>query len=146
MTDRTPVEVPPTDGVLPVAEDAVAPDGSLVRLLPGLPAGGMAHFELGGGEVSVAQQHRTVSEIWYVLGGRGSMWRRSTAGVATEIDLRVGVALTIPVGTSFQFRNTGRVPLEVVGVTMPPWPGDEEAFTVEGPWRPLLHRGSDAGG
>jgi mannose-6-phosphate isomerase-like protein (cupin superfamily) len=138
MTNRGQDDVAPIDDVLHVAVDAVAPDGSLVRLLPGLPAGGMAHFELGGGEVSIPQQHRTVSEIWYVLGGRGSMWRRSAAGAATEIDLRAGVALTIPVGTSFQFRNTGRVPLEVVGVTMPPWPGDGEAFTVEGPWEPRL--------
>lgn len=140
MTEPEGEDVQPSDDVLHVAADAVAPDGSLVRLLPGLPAGGMAHFELGGGEVSVPQQHRTVSEIWYVLSGHGSMWRRSSTGVATEIDLRAGVALTIPVGTGFQLRNTGRVPLEAIGVTMPPWPGDGEAFTVEGPWRPVLHR------
>jgi mannose-6-phosphate isomerase-like protein (cupin superfamily) len=140
MTTQAQDDVPPTDTLLPVTHDAVAPDGSLVRLLAGLPAGGMAHFELDAGEVSIPQQHRTVSEIWYVLGGRGSMWRRSRAGEESEVDLRAGVALTIPVGTSFQLRNTGRVPLEAVGVTMPPWPGDDEAFTVEGPWEPLLHR------
>jgi mannose-6-phosphate isomerase-like protein (cupin superfamily) len=140
MRDQEHEDVRPSEDVLHVAADAVAPDGSLVRLLPGLPAGGMAHFELGGGEVSVPQRHRTVSEIWYVLSGRGSMWRRSVGGVETEIDLRAGVALTIPVGTSFQFQNTGRVPLEAVGVTMPPWPGDGEAVTVDGPWTPVLHR------
>jgi mannose-6-phosphate isomerase-like protein (cupin superfamily) len=135
MTDSpTPL---PTQDVLHVAPDAVAPDGSLVRLLPSLPAGGMAHFELGAGEVSIAQQHRTVSEIWYVLGGQGRMWRRSPDGEATKIDLRAGVALTIPVGTSFQFRTTGRVPLEAIGVTMPPWPGDGEAIEVEGAWTPV---------
>ena len=142
MTDETLQHVLPTDDVLHVVADAVAPDGSLVRLLPGLPAGGMAHFELDGGEVSIPQQHRTVSEIWYVLGGQGSMWRRAPSGETTELDLRAGVALTIPVGTGFQFKNTGRVPLEAIGVTMPPWPGEGEAFTVDGPWEPLLHQRS----
>lgn len=137
MTD--PSAVLPTDDALHVAADAVAPDGSLVRLLPSLPGGGMAHFELGAEEVSIAQQHRTVSEIWYVLSGLGAMWRQAATGETTEIDLRAGVALTIPVGTRFQFRNTGRVPLEAIGVTMPPWPGEQEALAVEGPWTPFLH-------
>jgi mannose-6-phosphate isomerase-like protein (cupin superfamily) len=138
-TDRlNPTGLAPSHDILHTAADAVAPDASLVRLLPQLPGGSMAHFELGAGEVSIPQRHRTVSEIWYVLGGLGRMWLLSTAGGATEVDLRAGVALTIPVGTSFQFKNTGRTPLEAVGVTMPPWPGEGEAMEVEGPWVPAL--------
>jgi len=57
------------------------------------------------------------------------------------LDLRPGTALSIPRGTSFQFRNTGRVPLEVVGVTMPLWPGAGEAVEVEGPWAPYPDAG-----
>jgi len=128
----------PSHAQLPVAADAVAPDGSLVRLLPSLPSGSMAHFELGAGEVSVPQRHRTVGEIWYVLAGLGLMWRRAATGEVVMVDLRPGTALTIPVGTSFQFRNTGRVPLEAVGVTMPPWPGEGEAERVDGPWPPTV--------
>ena len=128
----------PTDAILPVAHNDVAPDGSLVRLLVQVSGGSMAHFELGPTEISVPQQHRTVSEIWYILAGLGRMWRLGPTGEVSEIDLRPGVALTIPVGTSFQFRNTARVPLEAIGVTMPPWPGDGEAVTVEGLWEPML--------
>lgn len=124
--------------MLPVTHQDVAPDGSLVRLLGEVAGGGMAHFELGAGEVSVAQQHRTVSEIWFVLAGLGRMWRRDPDGEVSEIDLRPDVALTIPVGTAFQFRNDGRVPLQAIGATMPPWPGEGEAFTVEGPWEPAI--------
>jgi len=127
-----------TEKFLPTQHDALAPDGSLVRLLPSLAAGSMAHFELGAGEISRPQQHRTVSEIWYVLQGLGRMWRRQDGLEHREIDLRPGVALTIPVGTSFQFRNTGREPLAVLGVTMPPWPGEGEAIDVDGPWTPNL--------
>lgn len=122
-----------TEMLLPARHDAVAPDGSLVRVLPSLAGGSMAHFELGAGEASRAQRHRTVSEIWYVLQGLGRMWRQQD-GHAREIDLRPGMALTIPVGTSFQFRNTGREPLAAIGVTMPPWSGEDEAVDADGPW------------
>ena len=58
--------------VLPTQRDAVAPDGSDVRLLPRLKEGGMIHFELAPNRVSKAVTHRTVEEIWYFVGGRGS--------------------------------------------------------------------------
>jgi len=50
--------------------------------------------------------------------------------------MATGVALTIPLGTRFQFRTTGREALTAVAVTMPPWPGDDEAVAVDGPWTP----------
>ena len=120
---------------LPTERDAVAPDGSDVRALLGLRAGGMAHFELAAGETSSAVAHRTVEEIWFVLSGRGEMWRRLGA-VESVVALEPGVCLTIPLGTRFQFRALGAEPLAAVGVTMPPWPGEDEAFVVDGPWAP----------
>ncbi|GIH25790.1 hypothetical protein Aph01nite_41000 [Acrocarpospora phusangensis] len=129
---------PMDDKLLPVRTDAVAPDGSHVRLLCETGGGSMAHFELGPGQVSRPVRHRTVEEIWYVLSGLGVMWRREPDGSERETDLRPGLALTIPTGTSFQFRNTGRTPLEAVGVTMPPWPGENEAIPAEGPWPPSV--------
>jgi hypothetical protein len=38
---------PFAEALLPTRHDAIAPDGSLVRLLVRLPGGSMAHFELG---------------------------------------------------------------------------------------------------
>jgi mannose-6-phosphate isomerase-like protein (cupin superfamily) len=123
-----------TERLLPVRADALAPDGSFVRILVSTTRGSMAHFELGAGETSVAHRHRTVEEVWFVTEGLGEMWREPADGPARVIELRPGVSLTIPIGTPFQFRNTGRVPLGAVGVTMPPWPGVTEAVEVEGPW------------
>lgn len=118
---------------LPEAADTLAPDGSEIRILPQLSRGSMAHARLAPGAVSRAVVHRTVEELWYVLAGRGEMWRRQ--GEREEIvALRPGVALSIPVGTAFQFRNTGSEPLDIVLVTMPPWPGAEEAMPASGPW------------
>ena len=117
--------------------DAVAPDGSEVRLLLGLAGGGMAHFELGPSQVSKAVTHRTVEEIWFFLSGRGQMWRLQNRQ-ATIVDVYPGVCLTIPLGTHFQFRSFGHEPLAAIGVTMPPWPGEGEATIVTGEWQPTV--------
>lgn len=118
---------------LPAKPDAVAPDGSDVRVLLRLARGSLAHFELAAGRTSRAVAHRTVDEIWYVLRGRGEMWRRQD-GRETTVELEEGVCVSIPAGTRFQFRSTGAEPLQVVGITMPAWPGDGEAYDVEGAW------------
>jgi mannose-6-phosphate isomerase-like protein (cupin superfamily) len=125
---------------LPAHRTVAAPDGSDVRVLVGLPGGGMAHFELGPGQVAVAVRHRTVDELWYFVAGRGQMWRRLD-GHEEVVDVAPGVSLSLPVGTAFQFRSTGDEPLAAVGVTMPPWPGDGEAMLVEGPWAPTVAPG-----
>jgi len=120
---------------LPAARDVVAPDGSDVRILLRLAGGSMAHFELAGGRTSRAVVHRTVDEIWYVLCGRGEMWRsQAEAGGEQTVPLEAGTCLSIPAGTSFQFRSLGDGPLCAVAVTMPPWPGEDEAIEVTGVW------------
>ncbi len=125
---------------LPLAPDVVAPDGSDVRVLLGLAGGTVAQFELGPGAVSVAVRHRTVEEIWYVLSGWGAMWRRDD-DLEEIVDLDPDVCVTIPVATEFQCRCDGDSPLRIVGVTMPPWPGDGEAVRVDGPWEPTVAPG-----
>jgi len=122
---------------LPVARDAVAPDGSDVRVLLRLKDGGMAHFELPPGQTSTAVTHHTVEEIWLFLSGRGEMWRRQ-GGREEIVPVEPGVCLTIPLGTHFQFRSFGYEALGAVGVTMPPWPGEGEATVVEGKWQPTV--------
>jgi mannose-6-phosphate isomerase-like protein (cupin superfamily) len=123
-----------TDRLLPEACDVLAPDGSEVRILASGERGSMAHFTLQTGQVSLAVAHRTVEEVWYIVEGQGRMWRK-TGEVESVVDLRAGLSLAIPVGTAFQFRNDGEVALKAVGVTMPPWPGMDEAFQVAGKWQ-----------
>ena len=119
------------------APDAIAPDGSEVRLLCGTSRGGLAVFSLPPGGVSKAIFHRTVEEVWYCLAGNGRIWRQR--GQEEEVlEMSVGLSLTIPVGTRFQFRCDGLDPLEILGVTMPPWPGNDEAVAVEGIWEPTI--------
>jgi mannose-6-phosphate isomerase-like protein (cupin superfamily) len=125
---------------LPAGPDAVAPDGSDVRVLLRLSGGSMAHFELGAGRVSRAVAHRCVEEIWYILHGHGQMWRRQGDRQET-VPLRPGTCISIPLGTHFQFLAATDGPLAAVGVTMPPWPGSDEAYEVPGPWAELVLSG-----
>ena len=99
--------------------DVVATDGCEVRVLCALPRGAMAVFTLAPGRVARAVAHRTVEEIWVVIRVRG-------------------VSISIPTGTQFQLRSDGEEPLEAIAVTMPPWPGDGEAYIVAGKWAPTV--------
>ncbi len=114
--------------------DVIAPDGSEVRILCRGWRGSFAIFTLPPQAVSKAVAHHTVEELWYVISGRGRIWRKS--GELEEVaELRPGTSLSIPTGAHFQFRSDGPEPLTIIGATMPPWPGEGEAFYVEGKWR-----------
>lgn len=113
--------------------DYLAPDGSEIRLMQSMKNGDLVHCTLQPGEVSSAVRHKTVEEIWYFIKGTGEVWRK--LGEKEEIVfVETGLSLTIPLGTDFQFRNTGKDKLEFVICTMPPWPGDDEAIKVTGKW------------
>jgi mannose-6-phosphate isomerase-like protein (cupin superfamily) len=126
-----------------VDPDNVAPDGSMVRVLLALDRGSMAHFSLVPGQVSVAVHPKTVEEIWFVIDGRGEIWRRSSEGEDETAPLAPGVCLTIPLGTQFQFRSGEDSPLAVLGVTMPPWPLDrvEAVKSKREKWKSTLTPG-----
>jgi len=114
--------------------DAIAPDGSAVRVLARVPGCSTAQFELGPKQISTAVASRTVDEIWFVTGGRGRIWRKLRDQEET-VDLFPGVSVTIPVGTHFQFMNCDFEPLVVLGVTTPPWPEQGDAYPVRGTWK-----------
>jgi mannose-6-phosphate isomerase-like protein (cupin superfamily) len=114
-------------------EAAPVVKASDLRPLLALQGGSLAHFELAPGKTSIAVAHRSVEEIWFVTGGRGDMWRKRGDHDGIVV-LEAGVSLTIPLGTAFQFRSFGPEPLTMVAITMPPWPGEEEAYPAEGKW------------
>jgi mannose-6-phosphate isomerase-like protein (cupin superfamily) len=94
----------------------------------------MAQFSLPPGYTFTAVRHRIVEEIWYFVSGHGQMWCRQ--GEHEEVvAAEPGVSITIPLGTEFQFRTLGDQALTAVAITMPPWPGDDEALVVEGHWK-----------
>jgi len=93
----------------------------------------MAHFTLPAGKISIAVAHRSVEEVWCFTSGQGQIWRKKNSA-EDIVEIRPGLSISIDVGTHFQFRNDGTEPLTAIGTTMPPWPGMNEAYTVEGKW------------
>ncbi len=120
---------------LPSEPDGRSPAGAEIRHLVHGETGNLIHSTVPPGQVNRATVHATVSEFWHVLSGEGQIWRRDRSGEQTTV-LASGVSIDIPVGTAFQYRCTGATPLRFICVTMPPWPGDQEATAVEGPWEP----------
>ncbi len=119
---------------IPEKYDYLAPDNSEIRLLPNVKGGGLCHCTLPPGNISQAVKHRSVDEIWYFIEGEGEVWRElNNEKEITKV--RPGIAITIPVGTHFQFNNTSDKPLKFIVVTMPPWPGEEEAVRVQDYWK-----------
>jgi mannose-6-phosphate isomerase-like protein (cupin superfamily) len=136
-TNKTIVVPPFQTKRLPINPDVVAPDGSLVRNLLTTIGGSMAQFDLPAGMTSQAVEHRSVYEIWYFLSGEGEFWRKQNEREKI-VTVDADICITIPVGTQFQFRTIGRKSLVAVAITMPPWPGDNEAILREGIWNASL--------
>ncbi len=115
----------------------VAPDGSRVRLLltdaHGATRCSVVEVTIGAGQTSRPVRHRTVEEAWYVLSGAGEVWRCPPGVAATEVlpvKVAAGDALVIPIGWGFQFRADSRLEMRFVCVTMPAWPGMDEAVDL----------------
>ncbi len=123
--------------VLPEQPEAKSPAGADIRYLMDSERGGMIHSTVPPRQVNKATVHATVSEFWYVLEGRGEIWRDN--GVESGItSLEPGTSIDIPVGTAFQYRNISENDLKFICITMPPWPGDIEATYVKGIWEPTI--------
>ncbi len=129
MTSRFPAATPGRE------PDVIAPDGSEIRLLLATGRASMCHCTLPAGRTTLAVRHRTVEEIWFILGGTGEVWRRDDSGEEV-LGVGPGTSLTIPLGAEFQFRATGKEALIFVIATTPPWPGAEEAVRVADHWPP----------
>lgn len=125
------------DTTLPVKPDAKSPAGAEIRFIMDGTTGNMIHSTVPAGQINRGMVHRTVSEFWHVLAGEGRIWRQDDEEERVT-DLCQGVSIDIPVGTRFQYRCDGSEPLTFICISMPPWPGDDEATEVEGAWTPSI--------
>jgi len=123
--------------LLPEKADAKSPAGADIRFLMDGATGNMIHSTVPPYQTNRATVHATVSEFWFVLAGRGEIWRDD--GVTSAVTALVpGTSIDIPVGTAFQYRNAADQDLKFICITMPPWPGDAEARYVDGIWEPTV--------
>ena len=123
--------------MLPEQPDAKSPAGADIRYLMDGPTGNMIHSTVPPHQINRATVHATVNEFWYILAGRGEIWRDD--GFEHGVTVLVpGTAIDIPVGTAFQYRNVSDEDLKFICISMPPWPGDSEATFVDGKWQPTV--------
>ena len=126
---------PPPSGRASDEPDVFAPDGSEIRVLAdkahAATRASLCEVRLPPGAISRPVFHRSVEEIWYVLGGRGQVWRCPLGAEADPVEMRPGDALVIPIGWRFQFRAAPDVELRFLCYTSPPWPGPDEAPAAE---------------
>lgn len=125
------------ESTLPAKPDAKSPAGADIRFIMNGTTGNMIHSTVPPGQINRATIHKTVSEFWYVLEGEGEIWRND-GQEARVTALVAGVSIDIPVGTAFQYRNVGTAPLKFICISMPPWPGDDEASHLDGAWMPTI--------
>jgi mannose-6-phosphate isomerase-like protein (cupin superfamily) len=118
------------------AERGRSPLGAHIRFVMDGTHGNMIHSTVPPGMVGRACRFQTIDEYWFVLSGEGEVWRRSADGREEITPLVAGVTIDIPLGTSFQYRCAGEVPLVFTCTAMPSWPGDDEAVIIDGPWSP----------
>ena len=115
--------------------DAIAPDGSQIRLLlderHAATGASMVEVTLRAGQISRPVHHQTVEEVWYILEGVGQVWRSPPEVSQPEnvpaMPVSAGDSLVIPVGWNFQFSAGDASDLRFLCITMPPWPGEHEA-------------------
>jgi mannose-6-phosphate isomerase-like protein (cupin superfamily) len=130
-------EAPMKATTLPKRPDAKSPAGADIRYLMDGPTGNMIHSTVPPGQVNKATVHATVSEFWYILEGRGEIWRND-GEESCITELVPGISIDIPVGTAFQYRNVSDGDLKLICIAMPPWPGDSEATYITGMWEPSI--------
>lgn len=120
------------------SDDAIiAPDGSAVRLLltqeHGATRCSVVEVAIPAGAVSRPVRHRTVEEVWYVVDGEGEVWRcppDALPSAVAAVSVAPGDALTIPTSWAFQFKAGSSAGLRFICVTIPAWPGMDEAEEV----------------
>jgi mannose-6-phosphate isomerase-like protein (cupin superfamily) len=110
-----------------------APDGSHIMKLGQEAGGGLALCTLAPGESSTPVRHRSVEELWYVLAGEGQISRRQGLHDPWVYDLMPGTSVDVGTGLTFQFRATGALPLRLLILTLPHWPGPDEAIPSRRP-------------
>ena len=122
---------------LPDQPDAKSPAGAEIRFIMDGDTGNMIHSTVPPHQINKATIHQTVNEYWYILEGRGEIWRDN--GSESSVTLLIpGTSIDIQPGTSFQYRNISDDELKFICIATPPWPGDSEATYIDGIWQPSV--------
>ena len=117
---------------LPVS---IAPDGLEVRVASLTNNGQVSEFRLAPDTTGDAIKHKTVTELWFLVSGHGTVWLGSHNNGEPKV-MQAGEYFVVPPETEFQVRNDHLDQwLKFIALTMPSFPGDGEVIKVPGYWR-----------
>ena len=128
----------------------IAPDGFDLRELSTGKNGSMWSATLPLNTRTKSVYHQTVEEIWYIRSGTGMLctmpskhWSNNKKSNTKNtnynylkqfmdcVKLKPGITFRIPPQTIFQNKSDKNSELDVIAITMPPWPGMDEAVPVD---------------
>jgi mannose-6-phosphate isomerase-like protein (cupin superfamily) len=95
-----------------------------------LPLVSMAHVTMNKGNVSLLHSHTKMREAYFILDGRGVLYRADEA-----IEVAKGAFLSIPAGTPHKLRNIGEGELEHLVFASPPF-NPEDVSLINGAAEP----------
>ena len=105
----------------PAKHDAVAMDGSLVRLLSATDHASVIHCSLPAHQISRASYNVGIHEIWFFTRGEGALWRHQQPiddsrclSQSDIVHVSRGATITIPPRVNFQFRSDSDEDLEFI--------------------------------
>jgi mannose-6-phosphate isomerase-like protein (cupin superfamily) len=99
-------QLPPVDNVC----------NQILREVISLPKVSMAHVIMNEGNVSLLHQHSNMSEIYFILNGKGILYHGDKA-----LEVEKEAYLIIPPNTSHKLKNTGNSDLEHLVFAVPPF-------------------------
>lgn len=115
--------------------DYVSPGGaSEIRLLIQMPQGELTHAVCAAGRVSRTAELPELYEAYYVLGGHGEIWRKTSDGTEGITSLRPGRWVAMPAGTRFQYRAHVDTSLVFLVAVLPMWRPDLYKLAGDGRW------------
>lgn len=120
---------------IPVVFDSISSFGAEVRSLLSIENSSLSLMELPSGFTTDPVYNNNIDEIWYIVGGRGELWRKQ-GSEEKIVPLDTGVCVTIPRKVHFQVRTYGFQPLSLLVVSTPIMQGDYDAERVKGIWQP----------
>jgi mannose-6-phosphate isomerase-like protein (cupin superfamily) len=112
----------------------VSPGGSAeIRMLLQRPEGELTHARCPAGRCSEAAAVSGTSEMFFVMAGRGVLWRKHDDR-EDVVELRPGRAALIPAGTTYQFRSGPKADLTFMVATLPMWVHENWHAADESAW------------
>ena len=88
----------------------------VLREVVSFPNASIAHVLMHPGNVSLLHQHRRMTELYFVIEGRGVLYHGYKA-----MDVNNGAYCIIPKNTPHQLRNISSIDLEHLVIAIPPF-------------------------